>query len=381
VTPEEFAEGARRFLDGHAERRRTVEQRPAARITLFSSSTSDEVERSRVWQRTVFDAGFGWITGPAEYGGRDLPVSYERAYLSLEREYDVPAKGPLTISMGMVTPTVLSFATDAVKDRWVRSLRRADAVGCQLFSEPGAGSDLASVATSATRDGDTWVLHGQKVWTSGAHYADVGLALTRTSAGDRHRNLTMFLVDMKAPGVEVRPLRQMTGSAEFNEVFLDGVVVADSDRLGEVDGGWQVAMATLGFERSAIGGASSGGAGILRMDDLAEWLEELGCGGDPDVAEMYGRLYTRVTAAKAMRRTASNPALGKLLLTSNLNLLGDLVTLALGRQLVADLGRDRTFAWSEFVLGVPGMRIGGGTDEIMRNTVAERALGLPRESR
>jgi alkylation response protein AidB-like acyl-CoA dehydrogenase len=378
-----FVAEARQFLDSVLSRR-TVEatRAPAERMSLFTSSSPEEVDRSRAWQRQVFDAGFGWITGPREFGGRGLPASFERAYLEVEREYDVPPKGPLTVSLGMVVPTIALHATEEVKAAWLAPLRRADAVGCQLFSEPGAGSDLASVATAARRDGEVWRLTGQKVWTSGAHYADVGLALTRTSAGDRHHNLTMFLVDMHAPGVEVRPLRQMTGGADFNEVFFDDVEVADAWRLGDVDGGWRVAMSTLSFERGAIGGSSSGGAGLFRMDDLSAWLRESGSDEDPAVVDAFARLYTGVTAAKAMRRRGTGDmALSKLLLTANLTRLADLVTLALGRELVADTGRTRTFAWSEFVLGVPGMRVGGGTDEIMRNTVAERTLQLPREPR
>jgi len=392
VTPsiEEFTTAARAFLDACASRRTSSRGQEPDRVGLFRGSTAEEAHAACAWQRRAFDAGFGWISGPRELGGAGLPSSYERAYLALEREYDVPSKAPLTVSLGMVAPTIAQFGTDQSRDRWVRALRRGDAVGCQLFSEPGAGSDLASVSASAVREGSDWVIDGQKVWTSGAHYSDVGVALTRTSPGPRHHNLTVFLIDMRSPGVEVRPLRQMTGGADFNEVFLTGVRVPDSARLGDVDDGWRVALAMLGHERHAIGGSSTGGTGLFRMDALAAWLRELGRADDPAVVQAFARVYSGVTAAKAMRRRAEavlheggtpgpEMSLAKLALTQNLVALSDLVMLALGPRALADTGEAGTFSWTEFVLGVPGMRIGGGTDEIQRNIIAERVLGLPKE--
>lgn len=389
--PDRFVRAARDFLDSAANLRTArVNDAVESRIALFHGSTAQEAQAARDWQRRAFDAGFGWITGPVEEGGAGLPGSYERAYLALEREYDVPSRGPLSVSLGMVAPTVLQFGGPAVRSRWLKALRRGDAVGCQLFSEPGAGSDLASVSTAAVRDGDDWVLDGQKVWTSGAHYSDMGVALTRTSPGPRHGNLTAFVVELDAPGVDVRPLRQMTGGADFNEVFLTGVRVPDSGRLGEVGEGWKVALAMLGHERSAIGGSSTGGTGLFDMDALAAWLRELGRADDPSVVQSFARVYSGITAAKAMRRRAEaklraggvpgpEMSLAKLALTNNLTALSDLVTLALGPRALADTGESRTFSWTEFVLGVPGMRIGGGTDEIQRNIIAERVLGLPKE--
>jgi len=364
------------------------------RVTLFRGATEAEAERACQWQRTVFDAGFGWITGPPEYGGAGLPGRYERAYQELERRYSVPSRSPLGVSLGMVLPTLQHFGTETAKRRWLRALRRADVVGCQLFSEPGAGSDLASVSTKADRDPATgdWIVTGQKVWTSGAHYSDLGLLLARTSDGERHRNLTAFLVDMHAPGVEVRPLRQMTGGADFNEVFLDGVRVPDENRLGEVDGGWQVAMATLMYERGAIGGSTAGGSGLFRLERIIAWLQDLGRTDDPAVRQAFARVHIGLTAAKAMRARAEaavkagttpgpEMSLSKLALTANLAALSDLVATALGPKLLADTGRRSTFSWAEFVLGVPGMRLGGGTDEIQRDIIAHRVLGLPKEPR
>jgi alkylation response protein AidB-like acyl-CoA dehydrogenase len=394
-TLEEFLGEARAFLEGSGPRRRTGADAPAFaprddRRALFPGSTDAEVQAARDWQRRLFDVGLGWITGPPEHGGRGLPIEYQRAFLALEREYDVPSKGPLSVSLGMIAPTVLRFGSPEATDRWLRGLHRADMVGCQLFSEPGAGSDLAAVSTSARETETGWVVNGQKVWTSGAHYSDVGLALTRTALAPRTKNLTMFLVDMDLPGVEVRPLRQMTGGAEFNEVFLTDVHVADDHRLGDVGEGWQVMLATLMFERGAIGGASSGGAGLFDLASLAEWLRYMGRDKDPAVVQAFAQVYSGVTAAKAMRSRPEaardghrlpgpEMSLAKLALTSNLTLLADLVSMALGPRLIADSGQPATFSWAEFVLGVPGMRIGGGTDEVQRSTIAERMLGLPKE--
>ncbi|MFC4000178.1 acyl-CoA dehydrogenase family protein [Prauserella oleivorans] len=393
---EEFRAEAESFVESAAPRadgeHRFDFSEDEDRVTLFRGATEAEAKRACDWQRTVFDAGFGWITGPPEYGGSGLPARYERAYQEVERRYSVPSRSPLGVSLGMVLPTLQHYGTEAAKQRWLRALRRADVVGCQLFSEPGAGSDLASVSTKADRDPATgdWVVTGQKVWTSGAHYSDLGLLLARTSDGERHRNLTAFLVDMHAPGVEVRPLRQMTGGADFNEVFLDGVHVPDENRLGEVDGGWQVALATLMYERGAIGGSTAGGSGLFRLERIIAWLKDMGRTEDPAVRQAFARVHIGLTAAKAMRARAEaavkagttpgpEMSLSKLALTANLAALSDLVATALGPRLLADTGERSTFSWAEFVLGVPGMRLGGGTDEIQRDIIAHRVLGLPKE--
>lgn len=391
---DQFLDAARNFLADVLALRSSSGQAtstsPDGRVALFSGSSVEEVRSAVEYQRCLSEGGYGWISGPEEFGGAGFPARFERAFAALEREFAIPSKAPLAVSLGMVAPTVAQFGTLEAKRRWLAALRRADAIGCQLFSEPAAGSDLAAVATRAVRDRDVWVLNGQKVWTSGAHYSDIGIALTRTSSGPRHHNLTVFVVDMRAPGVEVRPLRQITGDADFNEVFLTDVRVPDEHRLGEVDEGWKVAMGMLMHERGAIGGSSSGGSGLFRMDVLAEWLRDIGRADDPAVAQAFAKVYCGVTAAKAMRARADSNlranrvpgpemSLGKLALTQNLTSLSDLVSLALGERLLADTGEPRTFEWAEFVLSVPGMRIGGGTDEIHRNTVAERVLGLPKE--
>ena len=263
-----FAEAARRFLQSSAERRpdevATVEWGSGPdRIAYFSSDPPEvdhaNVAAARARQRQRYDAGFGWITGPREYGGAGLTAVHDLVYDGIEAQYDVPDTGVLAvIGLGMIGPTILAHARDHIKDRCLPAMYSGDVIACQLFSEPAAGSDLASVQTKAVPDGDGWVLNGQKVWTSIAQHAQIGMALCRTdSEAPKHKGITAFLVDMSAPGVEVRPLRQMTGGADFNEVFLTDVRVPDDHRLGEVNGGWRVALTTLMNERATVGGEGS----------------------------------------------------------------------------------------------------------------------------
>jgi alkylation response protein AidB-like acyl-CoA dehydrogenase len=314
----------------------------------------------------------------------------ERAYQRLERDFELPSQRLYDIGTGMLVPTILACGADDAKDRYLRPLQRGDIVGCQLFSEPGAGSDLAGVDTRAVRRGADWRVTGQKIWSSGAHLSDVGLLICRSGRKeDRHRNLTAFLLPMDTPGVSVRPIRQMTGGSSFNEVFLDDVPIPDSLRLGEIDGGWQVVLTTLMNERAAVGSPSAGGMGIFRTERVAELLRQSGRLGDPAVRDRLMRLHCDLAVAKmtrqrseAARRGGQRPgpemSIGKLALTNNLQSLAELVSLALGMRLIADDGGRDGYAWSELILGIPGLRLGGGTDEIQRNIVAERVLGLPR---
>ncbi|HXX89833.1 MAG TPA: acyl-CoA dehydrogenase family protein [Acidimicrobiales bacterium] len=349
-----------------------------------------ELEAARVWARTRFDAGFGWITGPEELGGRGLPRSYQRLYDGIESRFDTPPMTPYGIGLGMVAPTILAHATDEVKQRYLKAMWRGEIVGCQLFSEPGAGSDLASLQTRAVRDGDEWVVTGQKVWTSGAQFSDIGEIICRTDPdAPKHKGLTGFVVDMHAPGVEVRPLRQMTGGASFNEVFFTEVRVPDSHRLGDVNGGWAVALTTLMNERAAIGGGSmaSGGGGTQRLIEL---VRHQGKAGDRLIRQQLAQIvingrvaaYTNLrTMAKIAAGQAPGPemSIAKMSLTANMQRMGELLASVLGPKLIADGGEWGTYAWSQFVLGIPAMRIAGGTDEILRNIVGERVLGLPKE--
>ena len=215
---------------------------------------------ARDWQRTRYENGFGWISGPPEYGGRGLTPVHELVYDGIESEYDVPDTGTLSvIGLGMIGPTILAHGQQPVKDRYLPAMYRGDVIACQLFSEPEAGSDLASLQTRAVPVDGAWILDGQKVWTSVAQHSQIGMALCRTDPdAPKHKGITAFLVDMSAPGVEVRPLRQMSGGSDFNEVFLSGVRVPDDHRLGEVNGGWRVALTTLMNERATVGSEGSG---------------------------------------------------------------------------------------------------------------------------
>jgi alkylation response protein AidB-like acyl-CoA dehydrogenase len=346
-----------------------------------------EVARARAWQADLFDAGLAWIDGPAQYGGRGLTAAQARLVADIAAGYDVPNTSCFMVSHDIVGPTILEHGTDAQKERWLPVLRRGDVIACQLFSEPEAGSDLASLRTTAVRDGDEWVVTGQKVWSSGAHYSGVGELLARTGPpGQRHKSITAFLVDMHAPGVQVRPLRQITGSEHFNEVFLDEVRIPDSSRLGPVNEGWQVARTTLGGERSLMADEHNG-----ILDDPVRRLFALaratGADTSPAVAEQLGEAWLRdqilhVTGDRLLAATGAPPgSVVKLLMTSNMEFYIGLASRLLGWRMIADTGEWGTFAWSHLLLGAPAHRIAGGTDEIQKNIIAERVLGLPREPR
>jgi len=350
---------------------------------------SDTLESVKAWRRALWDASLAWITGPVELGGAGLSRAHTAAFDRLSRGFDVPGNAMLTVSIGMIAPTILTHGTPEQQRRYLPALHRADLIACQLFSEPEAGSDLAAIRARATRDGDGWRLSGQKVWTSGAHLSDVGEAICRTDDEPRHHNLTAFLVDMHAPGVTVRPLRQMTGGAAFNEVFLDDVWVPDADRLGDVGSGWRVALTTLGHERSAMGSESFGGVGLLRTDRLIALLDATGRRCDPvarqQVADLIVNLrvalYTQQRAVARMRAggvPGPELSMGKLALSRNLARVAELAGALLGPKLLANTGEWGTYAWTSVVLGAPGYRLGGGTDEIMKNILAEKVLGLPR---
>jgi alkylation response protein AidB-like acyl-CoA dehydrogenase len=262
---------------------------------------------------------------------------------------------------------------------------------CQLFSEPGAGSDLAGLGTSAVRDGDEWVVNGQKVWSSGARFSRWGELICRTdSTVPKHAGLTAFLLPLDTPGIEVRPIRQMSGGSSFNEVFLTDVRVPDSLRLGAAGDGWNVALTTLAFERSRSGaGSSEPGGSWGRVRALATWA---GVTGDPVVRQQLAALYSLdVIRALNAERVAAESTPGappgplhstsKLQWTQWMNTVSDVVSGILGPRLLADTGEWGTYAWAKHVLGAPGYRIAGGSDEIQRNIIGERVLGLPAEPR
>ncbi|HET6949227.1 MAG TPA: acyl-CoA dehydrogenase family protein [Acidimicrobiales bacterium] len=398
---DEFRDEVTAFLDANAERRPERTEFAWGEgdddVSMFEE-IEPEAERAKlaeakVWRATRYDAGLGNISGPVAYGGRALPAAYDRLYSSLETRYAVPDQSFFGIGLGMVAPTIADHARDHIKARYLPALYRGDLVGCQLFSEPGAGSDLAGLQTRAERDGDEWVVNGQKVWTSGAQYSDIGEVICRTDPDQpKHKGLTGFVVDMHAPGVEVRPLRQMTGGASFNEVFFNDVRIPDDHRLGDVNQGWSVALTTLMNERASIGaGGTGGGLGVADSRRLSEMMRQFGRADDAVLRDDLMRLYTGYQVAKYTNQRALDKiragqlpgpemSIAKLALTRNVTATGEFVARVLGPRIAADTGEWGTFAWATFLTGTPGLRIAGGTDEVLRNIVGERVLGLPKDT-
>jgi alkylation response protein AidB-like acyl-CoA dehydrogenase len=399
ISIDDFRAEVTEFLAANADEKRSEQRfvwgQGPDKVAMFEERDREaELEllaEAQKWRAKRFDAGLGWITGPAGYGGRELPVAYQRVYDGLEARYEVPNQSFFGIGLGMVAPTILAHGSEAAKERYLRAMYRADIVACQLFSEPGAGSDLASLQTRAERDGDEWLITGQKVWTSGAQYSDIGEIIARTDPDlPKHRGLTGFIVDMRAPGVEIRPLRQMTGGASFNEVFFTEVRVPDDHRLGDVNNGWNVALTTLMNERAAIGAGGAGGGGAGLLTRAVEMTKAFGLNGDPIVRQRLAALIVKsrvnqYTNQRAMDkiRAGQTPgpelSIAKLTGTQLSMALAEYVSGVLGPKLIADTGEWGTYAWSQFVVGNPGMRIAGGSDEVMRNIVGERVLGLPKE--
>ena len=399
----EFEKECLVFLEVNAKRKREQDDQKFVwgegddDVAMFEEIPRDkelaDLALAKEWRAKRFDAGLGYITGATEYGGRELPGTYDRLYSSLEGQFDVPGQSFFGIGLGMVAPTIKDHAQPHVKAEYLPAMYRADLVGCQLFSEPGAGSDLAGLQTKAERDGDEWLITGQKVWTSGAQYSDIGEIICRSDPDlPKHKGLTGFIVDMHAPGVEVRPLRQMTGGASFNEVFFNEVRVPDDHRLGDVNQGWSVALTTLMNERSSIGaGSGGGGMGVANVTRLAQMLRHFGLGESAVHRDELMNIYTRYQVSKLTNQRALDKikagqlpgpemSIAKMALTDNLNRTAAFVAKVLGPRIQADSGEWGTYAWSQFICGTPGMRIAGGSDEVLRNIVGERVLGLPKDA-
>nr|WP_231896000.1 acyl-CoA dehydrogenase family protein [Gordonia sp. LAM0048] len=307
-----------------------------------------------------------------------------------ELEFDVPPSTELiSVTTGLVGPAVAMFGTDEQREAYARPLLRTDLLACQLFSEPGAGSDLASLSCRAVRDGDGWRIDGQKVWSSGARFADLGMLLARTDPDlPKHKGITAFLIPLDAPAVEIRPIRQMSGGASFNEVFLNDVRIPDSARLGDIGQGWKIAGATLSFERTASGSVTRKKGGSV--DELVGLAQQVGAAGDPvrqQLADVYIRAELRKATADRVARAAAGgrspgPAasVGKLMASDVLVKIGEIAADLLGNDIAVATDPSR-FAWTEHLLGSPGYRLAGGTDQIQRNIIGERVLGLPPEPR
>lgn len=390
-SPEEaaFRAEARAFLD---ERAPDVdgEVRHWPPRTLDDEGGEPFEAASRAWQATKREHGFAGITWPVEYGGRGLSGIFDGIFAEEQARAGALLSGLFMVAQGMVGPTIIEHGTDDQKRRFLDPILSGDHAWCQLFSEPNAGSDLAALQTRAVRDGDEWVVDGQKVWTSNGDKSDWGLLLARTDLdAPKHRGITCFLLDMSTPGIDVRPLRQATGAAEFSEVFLDGVRLPDGDRLGEAGNGWRVGLTTLLSERSSIGGAS-GWASPEQARDLAD---AFGRRDDPVIRQRIADLYmrTRIMTWLGYRSTthlSRGEPLGpessvmKLAMSRHLAETSDLLLELLGPvgTLDGDDAPDDAF-WQGMFLYQWASRIGGGTDQVQRNVIAEHVLGLPREPR
>lgn len=352
---------------------------------------ADAITAAREWRRMLYDHGFGWIEGPPAYGGAGLGRTEANLLRRIESEFDVPDQGCFLVGLSIVAPAIVAHGTDEQKDRFLRGLFRGDLFACQLFSEPGNGSDLAGITTRAVRDGDEWIIDGQKVWNSYAQYSDLGLLLARTDpAAPKHQGLTMFLIDMSQPGVEVRPLRQMTGGAHFNEVFLTGARIPEDRRLGGVGDGWRVAITTLMSEREAVGAGEETPPSMLvqRLIDLFHHTGSAPAAASATnraaiaAAAVLGRVL-ELTNQRLIEAAHGHPgpvmSVTKLLRNQFLASVVDAGCALAGPAATADTGNWGRYAWGRARLSLPGLRIAGGTDEIQRNILAERVLGLPRE--
>tara|TARA_R110000868_G_scaffold37106_4_gene131259 strand:- start:20956 stop:22185 length:1230 start_codon:yes stop_codon:yes gene_type:complete len=390
-TPEEakYRAEVRAWLDKNAIRKSD------AKDAEQSKTLEDLLKRSKAWQAKKAENGYACITWPKEWGGGGGSTINNVIYGQEESNYAVTGS-VFAIGLGMCIPTVMYWGTDEHKARFVKPAVRGDEIWCQLFSEPAGGSDVAGLRTRAEKDGDEWVINGQKVWTSGAHYCDYGIVLVRTDPNvPKHKGLTMFWVDMKSPGVEVRPIKQMSGDANFNEVFFTNVRVHDNQRLGNTGDGWKVALTTLMNERLAVGG-SQGNADVAELIKLARDTE---IDGKPAIsngavreriADWYvqaqGLKFTRLRTLTALSKGETpgpESSISKIIAAKKMQ---DLGSFGMDLQDMGGIIRDRNMspeegAYTEQWMGAAGYRIAGGTDEILRNIVAERVLGMPSDIR
>ena len=355
---------------------------------------ADLMAEAKAWQAKKAAAGYAQITWPKEWGGGGGTPMQQVIFGQEEAKFGV-SYGFFTIGLGMCVPTVMAFADDETKKRVVGPAVRGEEIWCQLFSEPAGGSDVAGLRTRAVPDGDDWVINGQKVWTSGAHYSDFGIILVRTNPdAPKHKGLTMFWLDMKSPGVEVRPIHQMSGASDFNEVYFTDVRVKDSQRLGAVDDGWKVALVTLMNERLAVGGSTGPNYGEILS--LARSLQTEGGPALADnafrekLADWYvqseGLKYTRFRTMTALSRgQAPGPesSIGKIISANQLQELSNAaVELEDQYGIISDSElAPLQAAFQGSLMWAPGLRIAGGTDEILKNIIAERVLGLPGDIR
>ena len=354
----------------------------------------DALKNAKKWAAKLYESGWSCLHWPKEYGGRgSTPI--ERVIWGQEAsKYKVPG-GFFEIGQGMAGPVLMMYATEDQKKRYLPPMAKGEEVWCQLFSEPGAGSDLAGLKTKAVLDGDTWTINGQKIWTSGAHYSDYGILVTRSDpTAQKHKGLTYFFLDMKSPGVEVRPIKQISGGANFNEVYFTDVKIPDEQRLGSVGDGWKVALTTLMNERLAVGDASG--------PDFQEAFN-LACGQDLNgdlaikdgsvrdkLADWYcqssGLKYTKYRNISALSRGETPGPQASITKIVSGNKLHEIANFGMDIMDAAGIVRPDSSGAEQNMyqmgfFGAAGIRIAGGTDEILKNIISEQVLGLPQDMR
>jgi alkylation response protein AidB-like acyl-CoA dehydrogenase len=393
-TPQEaaFRKKARAWLEQNAEVRKPDEP---GTDELSEREDKGAIDAAKAWQAKKFDQGWAVLTWPKEYGGQALSRVESVVWNQEESKFKTPVN-IYGIGHGMLGPTIMAHGTPEQKAKYLRDMARGQVVWCQLFSEPAAGSDLAGLRTSAVRDGDDWVLNGQKIWSTGAQYCDWGMIVTRSDPNaPKHAGLTYFIVDMKSKGIEIRPIKQINGGSGFHEVFFKDTRVPESNRLGAVGDGWRVALTTLMNERVAIGG----GAGSGRFRDLLAVARKARRNGRPAIEDsaVRQRLADFYITSKGLQYTGMRTlsALSQGQTPGPEGSIGKAVGAPLGQQMAAfalelmgSIGALHDEAtvpgegmWQDAYLGSPGLRIAGGTDEILKNIIAERVLRLPPEVR
>ncbi len=384
-----FRTEVRAFLAGNAERKKR-----GAPPSRSRNVGPEELAYAKKYQGAKAAAGLSGLTWPKQWGGREAPPIFQVIFNQEEEAYSIP-RGVFEIGLGMCIPTMMAYATQEQLKRYVPKALHGNEVWCQLFSEPSGGSDVAAVRTRAERDGDTWTINGQKIWTSGAQFSDFGIIVTRSDPTvPKHMGLTFFFLDMKSPGIEIRPIKQASGASHFNEVFFTDVKVPDAQRLGGVGQGWRVSLTTLMNERLAIGDVPR-----PDVEDLLDLCRIIDLDGAPaiqnvavreKIADMHvrsqGMKYTRFRTMTALSRGQTpgpESSIGKLV---NAAKLQDIASFGLDMLGSAGIVMDKELApmnamFQEALLGAPASRIAGGTDEILRNIIAERVLGLPGDIR
>jgi len=347
---------------------------------------------ARAWQKKKFDAGWAMLHWPKHYGGLEASAIERIIWSQEEAKFNVP-RGVYEIGLGMAGPVMMQYASDQQKSRYLPPMAAGEEIWCQLFSEPSAGSDVAGLRSKAVQDGDDWIINGQKVWTSGAHFCDYGIIVVRHDPNvEKHAGMTFFFIDMKSPGIDIKPIKQITGGSSFNEVYFNDVRIPDSQRLGAIGDGWRVAITTLMNERLAVGDANGADA-----KEAFEWAQGQDDHGQPliknrgvreSIADWYcqasGLKNTKLRTMSALSKgdtPGPEASITKVVSANKLQAIGNfgIDSLDMAGMLKTDDADVQSFhdAW----LGSAGLRIAGGTDEILRNIIAERVLGLPQDPR